>query len=128
MLYTVNLDTFWYLKCTVKHFLLPFDFILPNFPFFLNIQNSNPYQNHMTTRLIVGGLLVDRPVLRPPFRFISWRRKAFFVLQALFSSDEFLSLALFCWNLLLHKCSERSWKQKGLDKPLRPCKLSHVAN
>ena len=82
----------------------------------------------MTTRLIVGGLLVDRPVLRPPFRFISWRRKAFFVLQALFSSDEFLSLALFCWNLLLHKCSERSWKQKGLDKPLRPCKLSHVAN
>ena len=31
-------------------------------------------------------------------------------------------------NLLLHKCSERSWKQKGLDKPLRPCKLSHVAN
>ena len=45
-----------------------------------------------------------------------------------FHEMNFCLWLFFCWNLLLHKCSERSWKQKGLDKPLRPCKLSHVAN
>ena len=77
---------FIYLKYVPLKNILPCDLILCNFPFFLNIQNSNSYQNHMTTRLFVGGLLVDRPVLCPHFRVISWRRKAFFVWQeALFS-------------------------------------------
>ena len=55
-------------------------------------------------------------------------RRPFSSCRHSFHGMNFCLWLFFCWNLLLHKCSERSWKQKGLDKPLRPCKLSHVAN